>query len=692
MPVRIYDISKKLGLENKEIISKAKALGIAAAKVPSSSLDKISAEWLEEELLKDFPEIAARLAPKAAPEPPKPAPVEEKIVLITAPPPEPKPEVKAAPAVVETKTENGESISTPAVEAPKIPPAPPKPAGPQVGDKVGFIQLSPRSQPRGNERPGQAKLPPSRPGGPQRGDSRQSGPGQRSSFGGRQNAPQQREQPKPAAPAQPKFVAPTTGEVIVIKPPIVVRELATQLKQKPFKIIADLMGLGVFATVNQAIDEKIAQQLCAKYGFRFEVEKRERGGGVVHAPVQEVELDTEDKPETLKPRAPVVTIMGHVDHGKTSLLDVIRKANVAAGESGGITQHIGAYTISVPHPERKKELAQITFLDTPGHAAFSSMRARGANVTDIVVLVVAANDGVMPQTLEALSHAKAAKVPILVAVNKIDHPNANAMKVRQQLQDKGLVPDDWGGDTIFVECSALTKQGIDKLLEMILLQADLLELKANPERNAKGNVIESGVEPGGPTATVLVRKGTLHLGDIILCGEFYGRVRALINEEGQRLKEAGPSVAVRVLGLNGVPEAGLEFTVVEDEKAARDKAEQRFLKDRAEGHENKKVTLENLFATLAANQSKVLKVVIKADTQGSVEAIVEALKKIEAEKVSLEVMHSDVGAISENDVALASASSAIILGFHTRVDSTAAEKAKHAGVQIKLVRDHLRID
>jgi len=676
MPVRIYDISKKLGLENKQILEKAKAMGIAAAKVPSSSLDKISAEWLEEELIKTFPEVAARLAPKPVEEKPKPAPVEEKIVLITAPPPEPTPEIKPEPAA-ETKIQNGESAAPPGVEAPKIPPAPPKPAGPQIGEKVGFIQLSPRPQPRGNERSvGQAKSP------PLRGDSRQQF--QRGGRDGRPSAPQQREQPKPAAPAQPKFVAPTTGEVIIIKPPIVVRELATQLKQKPFKIIADLMGLGVFATVNQAIDEKIAQQLCAKYGFRFEVEKRERGAGVVHAPVQEVELDTEDKPETLKPRAPVVTIMGHVDHGKTSLLDVIRKANVAAGESGGITQHIGAYTISVPHPERKKELAQITFLDTPGHAAFSSMRARGANVTDIVVLVVAANDGVMPQTLEALSHAKAAKVPILVAVNKIDHPNANAMKVRQQLQDKGLVPDDWGGDTIFVECSALTKQGIDKLLEMILLQADLLELKANPDRHAKGNVIESGVEAGGPTATVLVRKGTLHVGDIILCGEFYGRVRALINEEGQRLKEAGPSVAVRVLGLNGVPDAGREFIVVEDEKAARELAEQRFLKDRAEGHENKKVTLENLFATLAANQNKVLKVVVKADTQGSVEAIVEALNKIEAEKVSLEVMHSDVGAVSENDVALASASSAIILGFHTRVDSTAAEKAKHAGVQIKL--------
>jgi translation initiation factor IF-2 len=310
---------------------------------------------------------------------------------------------------------------------------------PKVGDKVGFIQLSPRSQPRGSEKPGQAKAPtpPPRPGPPQRGDFR-GGQGQRPQFGGRPGAPQQRDA-KPATPVQPKFVAPATGEVIIIKPPIIVRELATQLKQKPFKIIADLMGLGVFATVNQAVDEKITQQLCAKYGFRFEMEKRAKGEGVVHKPVVEVEQDTEDKPEDLKPRAPVVTIMGHVDHGKTSLLDVIRKANVAAGESGGITQHIGAYTISVPHPDSKKGLAQITFLDTPGHAAFSSMRARGANVTDIVVLVVAANDGVMPQTLEALNHAKAAKVPILVAVNKIDHPNANALKVRQQLQDKGLV-------------------------------------------------------------------------------------------------------------------------------------------------------------------------------------------------------------------------------------------------------------
>jgi translation initiation factor IF-2 len=378
--------------------------------------------------------------------------------------------------------------------------------------------------------------------------------------------------------------------------------------------------------------------------------------------------------------------MGHVDHGKTTLLDVIRKSDVAAGEAGGITQHIGAYTISFPHPERKSELAQVTFLDTPGHAAFSSMRARGANVTDIVVLVVAANDGVMPQTLEALSHAKAAKVPIIVAVNKCDHPNANPLKVRQQLQDKGLVPDDWGGDTIFADVSALTKQGVDKLIEMILLQADLLELKANPNRRAKGNVIESGLEPGGPTATVLVRKGTLRVGEVIICGQFYGRVRALINEEGKRLKEAAPSVAVKVLGLNGVPEAGLEFSVVEDERAARDLTEERAQEARIAGQEaaRGKVTLENLFATLQSQQSKALKVVVKADTQGSVEAIVDALKKIESDKVSLDVIHSAVGTITESDVALASASNAIILGFHTRVDSGVADKAKHEGVQIKL--------
>ena len=470
-----------------------------------------------------------------------------------------------------------------------------------------------------------------------------------------------------------------------MKPPIVVRQLAELLKCKPFVLIRDLIDLGVFANVNQSIDEAVAQRLCAKHGFRFEVEKRERGGGLVHAPVKKVDLDTDDKVEDLKSRPPVVTIMGHVDHGKTTLLDAIRKSNVAAGEAGGITQHIGAYTISIPHPERPKELQQITFLDTPGHAAFSAMRARGANVTDIVILVVAATDGVQPQTIEAIHHAQAAKVTIIVAINKCDHPNANSMTVRQQLQEYGLVCEEWGGNTIFQDLSALTKIGIDKLLEMLVLQAEVMELKANPTRRAKGNVIESGLEPGGPTATVLVRKGTLRVGDIVLCGPFYGKARALINEEGKRLKDAGPSVAVKLLGLNGIPEAGLEFSVVENDKTAREMVEQRTEQARVSEKELRpKITLENLFDSLSPDTAKALKVVVKADAQGSVEAIVDALKKIGSEKVSLDIIHSAVGTITESDVLLASASKAIILGFHTRVDSSASEASRREAVQIKL--------
>ncbi len=748
MPVRIYDIAKKLGLENKEVLGKAKEMGIAAAKVPSSTLDKITAEYFEEELRKVYAERIAAIAAAAAPPPPpppepeppappppelpppvvsspEPPPVAEVVELpsvavettIPTPAPQAAPPVEAPPVVVEIVTPAPEVLTPPPTppssEAPVLivpsplpepqvevvppspPPAPappPPPPPPRVGDKIGFIQLPTRPAPRG-EKAGVAKVPPGRPGArpePARGryDARGGGRGQPQQS--RAVAPSvrdmlTRQDKKAAAPATPKFVAPATGEVISLKPPIAVRALAEKLNQKPFKIIADLMEIGVFANVNQTMDETTAQRVCAKYGYRFEAEKRERHLPAVVAVPKKLELDIEDKAEDLKPRAPVVTIMGHVDHGKTTLLDAIRKSDVVAGEAGGITQHIGAYTISFPHPERKKELAQITFLDTPGHAAFSAMRARGANVTDIVVLVVAANDGVMPQTLEALSHARAAKVPIIVAVNKVDHPNANPMKARQQLQDRGLVPDDWGGDTIFADVSALTKQGVDKLIEMILLQADMLELKANPDRNAKGNVIESGLAPGGPTATALVRKGTLRLGDVVLCGPFYGKVRALINEEGKRLKEAGPSVAVKLLGLNGVPEAGLEFTVVEDEKAARNLAEQRQMEAKALALEAKsKVTLENLFATLDAQQGKVLKVVVKADTQGSVEAIVDALRKIESGKVLLEVIHSAVGTITESDVSLASASNAVILGFHTRIDTGVGDEAKREGVQIKL--------
>ncbi len=723
MPVRIYDLAKKLGIESKDVIAEAKKLGIAAAKVPSSSLDKITAGFLEETLAKIYPPPAppVSLEPVVAPPPavatvaepppevqPAPPPPTETVTLPEAPPPvvvisppalptaETAPPVAVPmPPIVLTPPIVAMPVEPPPVEIPKpvVPPPPLLPPKPKIGEKVGFIQLpqKPAPRPQPDKAPVRGLPPTGKTDFLRRGEVRRPGapaaPSASPMSGQRPAARGPQWPPKPApAPARApeKFVAPATGQLITLKPPIIVRDLAEQLKRKPFQLIADLMEAGVFANVNQSIDEDVAQRICAKYNFRFEVEKRERGAGS-HTPVRKVELDVEDKPDEMKPRAPVVTIMGHVDHGKTTLLDVIRKSNVAAGEAGGITQHIGAYTISFPHPERKTEMQQITFLDTPGHAAFSAMRARGATVTDIVVLVVAANDGVMPQTLEALSHAQAAKVPIIVAVNKCDHPNANPMKVRQQLQDRGLVPDDWGGDTIFVDVSALTKQGVDKLLDMILLQADLLELKANPNRRAKGNVIESGLEPGGPTATVLVRKGTLRVGEVVICGPYWGKVRALISEEGARLKEAGPSVAVKILGLNGIPEAGLEFSVLEDEKAARDLAEQRAMAARSLTTEARaKVTLETLFATLDASQAKVLKIVVKADTQGSVEAIVEALKKIEADPVALEVIHSAVGTITESDVLLSSASSAIILGFHTRIDVGVADLAKREGVQIKL--------
>ncbi|MEN9573610.1 MAG: Translation initiation factor [Verrucomicrobiota bacterium] len=731
MPVRIYDIAKKLGMESKQVLAFAKELGIKEAKVPSSSLDKITAEFLEE-----------KLGPL---KPAEPAPVIEApapVVLITAPEPEPPPPpapepappvVEAAmPAPVESPAPPPAPSSTPALAAPVaeatptavvipapappppvpvappapvIPSAPTAPPKPTTGQLVGRIDLSKfgirRPEPARDDR--RAPAGPqqgARPGGPPQsarpgdnrgfqgnrpGDNRGGPQGGRPGYGQQQRGPAT--PPPPPKPVDPRSALPASAQVIMMKPPIVVRDLAEQMKRKPFQLIADLMQMGIFANVNQAVDEPVAIKLCAKHGFKFEVEKRAKGEGTVHAVPKKKEADiVDDKPEDLKPRPPVVTIMGHVDHGKTSLLDVIRKANVAAGESGGITQHIGAYTITVPHPEKKGELAQITFLDTPGHAAFSAMRARGANVTDLVVLVVAANDGVMPQTLEALSHALAAKVPILVAVNKCDHPNANPLRVRQQLQEKGLTSDEWGGSTLYVDCSAITKQGIDKLIEMIVFQTDLQELKANPDRKAKGNVIESGLQAGGPTATVLVRKGTLKVGDVILCGSHYGRVRALINEEGERLKLATPSVAVRVLGLNGVPEAGIEFVVVENERSARDIAEERALAEKAADAEDRRprVTLENLFAKIAENQQLTLKVVVKADTQGSVEAIVEALKKIETNKVALEIVHYAVGTVTESDVDLAGASKCVILGFHTRIDSGTNEKAKQYGVQIKL--------
>ncbi len=597
--------------------------------------------------------------------------------------PEPEPE---APEAVEKAPESDEaSAETPAPEPKKA-----EPSGPRVGEKVGFVNLSGFGKPaskgsKSKQKGGRDKDEKRRDkdrGGAKRGDRDRGRDRDRGGSRGQGGAAGK------GGGSKPNFKKPSlpaSAQVISMKPPVIVRDLAAAMNRKPFQVIADLMELKVIANVNQAVEEDIARQVCAKHGFRFEVEKRERGGGVVKTEnPKRQELDPDDKESDLKPRPPVVTIMGHVDHGKTTLLDTIRKTNVVAKEAGGITQHIGAYTIEVPNPENQKELKPITFLDTPGHAAFSAMRARGANVTDIVVLVVAASEGVLPQTVEALNHAKAAGVPIIVAVNKCDHPNANPTRIRQEMQERDVLCEEWGGETIFQDVSALKGENVDKLLELILLQAEILELKANPDRRAVGNVIESGVEAGGPTATLLVRKGKLKVGDVILCEEFYGKARALIDEAGKRVKEVGPSTAVKILGLNGAPDAGSQFVVVESDKLARQYAEETQLEIRQVETERKnRVTLENLFQTLEADSAKALKVVVKADTQGSVEAIVEALGKIHSDKVSLNVIHNAVGTISESDVLLCSASNAIILGFHTRLDKGVPETAKREGVQIK---------
>ncbi|MDP6795200.1 MAG: translation initiation factor IF-2 [Verrucomicrobiota bacterium] len=645
MPVRIYEIAKKAGIPSKDVLAKAKELGITNAKVASSTLDKITAEYLEEQ-------IAGTHEPEPAPEE---TPVAPEPVIITAPAEEPEEVEEEDVAEPEGPQDTAEEPEAEEDESSDL------------GKKVGFIELGKMPvRPAVREHKKKKDKPAKKPA---KADEAKQGA------------------PAPArAPSKPKYDVPADAPLIAMKPPIIVRDLAEEMKRKPFQLIADLMSLNVFANINQSIEEPVAREVCSKNGFRFRLERRERGAGLVKVSTRKkVVLDAEDSEEDLQPRAPVVTIMGHVDHGKTTLLDVVRHSNITAGEAGGITQHIGAYTIDVPHPEHPKQLEKITFLDTPGHAAFSAMRARGANVTDIVILVVGADDGVMPQTMEALSHAQAAEVPIIVAVNKIDHPSANPTLARTQLQEKGVVCEEWGGETIFVDVSALKNTNVDKLLGMVLLQAEVLELKANPNRKAVGNVVESGMEAGGPTATLLVRKGTLKVGDVMICDSYFGKVRALVNHEGKRIKQAGPSSAVKVLGLNGVPGAGAEFNILPSEKEARTLCEERETKEREEAVSNRrKMTLESLFSQTKSDENKILKLIVKADTQGSVEAIVDSINKIESDKVQVEVIHSGVGSISESDATLASASDAVILGFHAKIDTGVGDVAKREGVQIKL--------
>jgi translation initiation factor IF-2 len=451
---------------------------------------------------------------------------------------------------------------------------------------------------------------------------------------------------------------------------ITVKELATKVQMPPSAVIKGLMQMGVMATMNAVIDADKAAAVAQSFGYTVET-----------VPVDQEDAFAEeaDTADMLLRRAPVVTVMGHVDHGKTSLLDAIRETNVTQSEAGGITQHIGAYEVNTRR-------GKIVFLDTPGHEAFTAMRARGARVTDIVVLVVAADDGVMPQTVEAIAHARAANVPIVVALNKIDLPNANPDRVKQQLSDQGLVPEQWGGDTIYVEVSAKRKLNIDALLEMILLQAEILELQANPSRRGKGAVIEAKLDKSrGPVATLLVQNGTVHVGDAFVVGMHYGRLRALLNDRGEKIQDVGPATPVEIVGLSGVPLAGDTFQVVADEKKSRQIAALRQQRQREESMQGtSRVTLEDLYRQIKEGEVKELNTLIRADVQGSVQVMRDTLEKQSTSEVLLRVLQGAVGGITESDVMLASASNAIIIGFNVRPTPKAQELAEREGVDVRL--------
>ncbi|MCS7049317.1 MAG: translation initiation factor IF-2 [Verrucomicrobiae bacterium] len=688
MSMRVHELAKRCGVSNKEIIEKLQSMNYPV-RTHSSTVDKITADFL----IKEYGHA-----------PPPPA-SESSAAAVAAPTSETSPVVAEAATQPEASTP---AISTaaavvepPSKPAPAAPPPPPVSHTPPATKPVAPISVHPESAPTvtvttRTTPPATTTISPPRPSpistATASARTQTSATATVTAPTQRVSVPQSRTITVPTARPAPPAPQPATGpsftvdehgnKVIHIRPPIVVRDLATRMGQRPHHLLAKLMELNVFATPNEAIREDVAQTLCERLGFKLEIERR----GHAPAPRKPREADSATEvaakptPVHLVPRPPVVTFMGHVDHGKTSLLDAIRKTDVAAHESGGITQHIGASVVTTPDGRT------ITFLDTPGHEAFTKMRARGAQVTDIVVLVVAADDGVMPQTIEALNHAKAAGVTIMVAINKCDLSAANPDRVRKQLQEHGLTPEEWGGETIMCEVSAHTKKGIDHLLEMILLQADILELKADPKAPPAGYVIEAQLEPGrGPTATVLLKQGTLKVGQAVLCGPHGGKIRALINDKGQNVKEAGPAQPVKIVGLWGVPDAGAELTVVASEKEAREISEQRLAElRRGTPTAGPRFSLEDLLRSAETGEVKTLHLILKADVQGSLEAIHDALTKLSSDKVKLEVIHAAVGSITENDVLLASAARAVIIGFRVKLESGVSEVAKREGVEIRL--------
>jgi len=683
MSIRIHELAKRHNMEGKDMLVLLKERGYVSAdtKSVSSTVSKIYEQEIDQE-------FAAKAAAKA-PVPPAPAPAP------TAEVPEahkPKPSgafVKSAQDIVREKEAKATALK-PAPMAPPLPPrsipaAPPPPRPvvnapapistprPVAPAPVAPRPVSPPALPVPVAAPA-AKAPAAPPPLPPR-----SAPAAPPPLPGTSS-------PVPLPPAAPVAAPVVTvqGDVKIIhlKPPIVVRDFATALGLKPFKLISELNQAGGFASMNSNIEEAIAIKVAEKHGFLLEI--KHRGDPVAQQQAQKDKKEKkpdEDESKFLVPRPPVVVILGHVDHGKTSLLDAIRKANVAAGEAGGITQHIGAY--QVEFNGRK-----ITFLDTPGHAAFSKMRARGANVTDIAVLVVAADDGFMPQTDEALQHAQNAKVALIVAVNKMDVKGANLDQVKGQMQQRNIAPEDWGGETITVPVSATKGQGIDSLLEMILLQADVLELKANPKAEASGIIIESEIDFGrGPLATVIVQRGTLHVGDAIVSGATYAKVRAMFDDKGENLKEAPPGTPVRVIGWSGTPDSGATFKAVKNNREAEKLAEEEQFRLKqvitTAAAVPKEVSVEQLFANIAATQAKVLKLIIKTDVFGSAEAIRSVLDGIKSTKVSLEIVGIDVGIVTKNDVLMAGAAGSVIVGFHTKLENGVVSLAKHHGVRVE---------
>lgn len=633
---RVYELAKTLEISNKELLVKLKEIGIEA-KSHTSGLDEDAVNLALEKLGKKNDEPKAEVKVESKPEV-KPEPkVEVKAETKVEPKPEPKNEPKQ-----EVKADKKQD------EKPNN-----KPANKPENNK----KEAPANNNNNNNNNNNGNF---NPNGKKKKNKKNK---KNKNFN----------QPAPA-PVVEENVEDEILE-IQIADSISVKELAEKINKAPSAVIMELMKMGVMASANQEIDFETAEKVCET--FDIIVEKAEEIDLLEEAFREEVDDEAD-----LKERPPVVVVMGHVDHGKTSLLDAIRHSHVTAREAGGITQHIGAYTVSINDKP-------ITFLDTPGHEAFTAMRMRGAQVTDIAILVVAADDGVMPQTIEAINHAKAAGVEIIVAINKIDKPGANPDRVKQELVEYGLVSEDWGGDTICVPVSAVSKEGIDNLLEMIILVAEMKELKANPNKRARGNIIEAQLDKGrGAVATVLVQSGTLNVGDPIVAGSSYGRIRAMMNDKGQKVKKAGPSVPVEILGLNEVPMAGDMFYVAESEKKARQVAESVIAKGREELIKDtpQKVSLDDLFNQIQSGSVKELNIVIKADVQGSVEAVKQSLEKLSNDEVRIRTIHGGVGAVTESDVMLASASNAIIIGFNVRPEASAKNVAEDQKVDIRLYR------